>query len=310
MFLNIVLVFFVFFGTFFAFIVTVKLRQVRAASRWPSAPGEIVSAHASAGEVTTHHATYYENEDKTERRNFARITYRYKVAGKQYTCSRLSVGEDLGNDDVEGKLKRYPVGRAVEVFYNPADPGKAVLERNLPEGCAKAGMIALALVIGIIAFFGYGLDYAVKRIAPHINDPSHASAVVFAATFSFLCAYFTFALWNQGRVVRNKWARARGRIETSENPNSQTLIVYDYEVNGVSYKSDVVDFGGNKRAFFRLNSRVTIKGGISDQEVEVFYDPADPAQACLYTGTSTGLFLLPLFAAVFTGGAAWWIATR
>ena len=305
MFLHVVLFFVLFFGAFFAIVVTVKLRQVRAASRWPSVPGKILSARASAKKVTTHHATEEENEDRTEQRNFARITYKYVVGGKEYISSRLSIGEDLGNDDVAGKLQRYPKGRAVEVFYDPAKPGTAVLERGLPQGCAKAGLIGLALVAGIIAFFGYGLDYAVTRIAPHLKHPDKASMVVFAGTFSLLCAWFSLVLWNQGRVAR-RWPRTPGRIEPRENPDWRTLIVYRYEVDGISYKSDVVDFGGNKHAVFRLASGVTIKGGVADQSVEVFYNPADPAKACLYPGAR--LLWLPVFITLFTAGLAWLLA--
>ena len=225
MFLHIVLFFVVFFGGFIAIVVAVKLRQVRAASRWPSVSGEVVSARGSVKTVTTHHATYDENEDKTEKRNFARITYKYVVGGKQYTCSRLSIGEDLGNDDVQAKLERYPKGRVVEVFYDPAKPGKAVLERGLPKGCGKAGLYGVALVIAIIAVFGYGLDYAVIRIAPHLKHPDRASMVVFAVTFSMLCAWFTLMLWNQGRVAR-KWPRTEGWIVTVKEPTWRTLIVY------------------------------------------------------------------------------------
>lgn len=302
MFIHIVIFFVLFFGVFFAVVITVKLRQVRAAARWPSVPGEIVSSAPSSGQVTTHHATYDESEDKVEVRNYARITYQYTVAGQPYTCSRLSVGEDLGNDDVEGKLQRYPVGRAVQVFYDPADPAKAVLERDLPQGCAKAGLIGLGLIGAIIVFFGYGLDYAVSLIAPRMHDRDKASMVVFAGTFSLLCFWFTFALWNQGRVAR-RWLRAQGRILPGGTPGEPARIVYRYEVNGVSYTSDVVDFGGNKHTVFKLASGVTITGGLPDQTVEVRYDPADPAQACLYAGA--GLLWLPLIAAMFMAGLTW-----
>jgi len=305
-FLNIVLCFVAFFGVFIAIVVTVKLRQVRAASRWPSVQGEILTSRASAKKVTTHHATDDEGADKTEKRNFARITYRYVVGGKTYVCSRLSIGEDLGNDDVAGKLERYPKGRMVEVFYDPAKPGKAVLERNLPEGCAKVALYGVALVLGFIAFFGYGLDYAVVTIAPHLKHPDQASMVVFAGTFSLLCGWFSLMLWNQGRVAR-RWPRAQGVIETRENPDWRTIIEYRYEVGGVSYQSDVVDFGGNKRAEFKLASGVTIKGGAPDQNVEVLYDPADPAKACLYAGSR--MIWLPLFVTLFTAGLAWFLAT-
>ncbi|MEO6741275.1 MAG: DUF3592 domain-containing protein [Chthoniobacteraceae bacterium] len=305
MFLHIVLFFAVFFGGFIAIIVTVKMREVRAAARWPSVLGEIISSKSSAKTVTTHHATSDENEDKVEKRNFARITYRYTVGGKQYTCSRLSIGEDLGNDDVRGKLERYPKGRTVEVFYNPEKPGKAVLERGLPDGCAKAGLLGVALLITIIAVFGYGLDYAVIRIAPHLKHPDRASMVIFAATFSALCAWFSLMMWYQGYRA-SKWPRTRGRIETVPNPTWQTIILYSYKVDGVSYQSNTIDFGGNSRSTFRLASGVMIKGGVPDQDVEVFYDPADPSKACLYAGSR--MMWLPLLATAFTAVLAWYLA--
>jgi len=304
MFLHIVLFFVAFFGLFFAVIITVKLRQVRAASRWPSVSGEIIAANVTQQQVTTHHAGYEENEDKTESRNFARITYRYEVNGKRYKCSRLSVGEDMGNDDVQGKLKRYPVGRTVEVFYNPADPSKAVLERDLPEGCGKGGLIGLALVAAIIGFFGYGLDYAVGKIGPHMKNPDKASMVVFAGTFSLLAAWFTIMYWRQGSAASG-WRRVSGRIKAVENPQPQTPIVYSYEVDGVPYQSDVVDFGGNKHAVFKLPSGVVLRGGEPDQDVTVFHDPTDPTKACLHRGVS--MLWLPLLVMLFTGWLTWFL---
>src|SRR2546423_594078 len=100
MFLHIVLFFVAFFGVFIAIVVGVKLREVHAAGRWPSVSGEIISGSVAVEEVTVHHATYDEEEDKKEIRNFARITYQYLVAGKKYTSSRISIGDDVGNDEI------------------------------------------------------------------------------------------------------------------------------------------------------------------------------------------------------------------
>ena len=304
-FLHITLFFVVFFGGFLAIIVTVKLREVRAASRWPSTQGEIISSKSSAKTVITHHATYDENEDKTEKRNFARITYRYTVNGKQFTCDRISIGEDMGNNDVRGKLERYPKGRMVEVFYNPEKPGKAVLERELPSGCAKAGLYGVLLLIGIIAFFGFGLDYAVAKVAPHLKSPDKASMVIFAATFSALCAWFSLMLWYQGYCAR-KWPRTQGRIVPVENPTWQTPIVYSYKVDGVKYQSSAVEFGLNKHSTFKLASGVVIKGGVPDQDVEVFYDPAEPGKSVLYPGCR--MMWLPLFVTAFMAVLTWYLA--
>lgn len=303
MFLPIVLFCVVFFGGFLAIIVIKKLRQVRAASKWPSVTGHILSATASGGTVTTSHAKEDGETDMTEVRNFARIAYRYQVEGRNYTGKRISIGEDLGNDDVAGKLKRYPKGQIVEVFYDPADPATAVLERNLPEGCARAGLIGLALVLAVVAIFGFGLDHAGALIAPYIKPGNDASSVIFAATFAALATVFAVALWNQGRAAR-RWQRTQGRTEAGRSSN----ITYRYEIGGVSYSSDTVVFGQPQRSIYKLPSGTTIRGNTPGQSVTVFYNPADPTKSCLAPRAS-GLWL-PVVAAVFTAGLAWFLATQ
>ncbi|MCA9263447.1 MAG: DUF3592 domain-containing protein [Planctomycetales bacterium] len=65
------------------------------------------------------------------------VIYKYTVDGQNYTNRRVSIWEkkDFGSKrqrDPSGKLKRYPKGMDVTVYYNPANPEEAILEKSLP----------------------------------------------------------------------------------------------------------------------------------------------------------------------------------
>jgi hypothetical protein len=100
--------------------VLVKRMEVRRAATWPSAMGRIVR---SENEERRH-----SNEaDQVTVTSVAVVEYEFTVAGRAWRGSRVSIGETANTD---ATLKRYPVGTIVEVFYDPADPRNAVLERD------------------------------------------------------------------------------------------------------------------------------------------------------------------------------------
>jgi hypothetical protein len=61
------------------------------------------------------------------------VMYCYQVDGRPYQSYRLRVGDDTGgirlNGEASRTLERYPVGSNVTVYYDPADPANAALER-------------------------------------------------------------------------------------------------------------------------------------------------------------------------------------
>ncbi len=56
-----------------------------------------------------------------------RITYEYTVNGQVFRGTRVKFGF---TPKAQPTVARYPVGQEVEVFYDPAKPGEAVLERG------------------------------------------------------------------------------------------------------------------------------------------------------------------------------------
>jgi len=68
------------------------------------------------------------------------------VAGQEYKGDKITFGFTQGYGNyakAQAALARYPLGAQVTVYYNPANPTDAVLER-------KAGGSTISLVLGII----------------------------------------------------------------------------------------------------------------------------------------------------------------
>jgi len=47
--------------------------------------------------------------------------------------TRVSIAADPGNTGVAETLARYPAGKKADVYYDPANPGRSVLEPGMPE---------------------------------------------------------------------------------------------------------------------------------------------------------------------------------
>lgn len=89
------------------------------------------------------------------------VTYQYEVGGVQYTGTRVTQHSfrygSLG--DVKKFLADHPVGSTVTVYYDPADPASAVLEKGLGRMANKqlalTGGVFAGVGIFTIAFVGF-----------------------------------------------------------------------------------------------------------------------------------------------------------
>jgi hypothetical protein len=96
-------------------------KQVLQASQvWPSTAGIIVKSRVevSGGESASVNP---------------RVVYDYVVGGQNYQNDQIRAGDDIMAIRAGGTaydiVDRYPVGMAVIVFYNPANPAESALER-------------------------------------------------------------------------------------------------------------------------------------------------------------------------------------
>jgi hypothetical protein len=133
-----------------------------ASRHWPSADGviewsEVQSSHGRNG-------TAYG----------ARVAYKYTVNGVPYSANRVGHADYVSShpNHAQSIVLKYKTGAAVPVYYDPADPSKAVLE----VGAKKFTSLSL---LACLACVGIGI-FGLKR---NWKNPA-ALANLIAAAFS------------------------------------------------------------------------------------------------------------------------------
>jgi hypothetical protein len=99
---------------------------------------------------------------------YPQVAYTYRVDGKDYTGNQIQFGTPIGYGWA-GRAQKiadsYPVGKNVEVFYNPADPYEAVLERKSSSSGAFLGIaLFILLILGCTVAFSAGMLGFVQNI--------------------------------------------------------------------------------------------------------------------------------------------------
>ena len=128
----------------------VNLRKAMRSKGWPGAKGRILSSEVRA--VQWSRGIEYRPQ----------IHYVYFVDNDSYTSSRISFSDfDYANNtrqDVAQKVvSRYPVGAAVDVYYDPGDPGNSVLENGVKMA------VFVPIILGIVfSLVGVALGIALS----------------------------------------------------------------------------------------------------------------------------------------------------
>ncbi|MFB3828431.1 MAG: DUF3592 domain-containing protein [Bryobacteraceae bacterium] len=121
-------------------------RKVQQVKTWPSVSGTILEA----GVVRK----VSKDEEGNESVGYAlAVTYQYAVAGQSYTGTRIALAETThgSHKAAENQLAKYPLGGTVQVKYDPAAPGSALLEESgALLGWIFAGIGIVIAVIGIV----------------------------------------------------------------------------------------------------------------------------------------------------------------
>jgi hypothetical protein len=120
-----------------------ETRRVLPVLDWPSTTGYVESARVSSDTVATRVGKWH-NSPVVEQR--FHLTYRYRVGGIEYLGRELDL-LPVSRRDGKADLRRYPVGKAVSVHYDPDRPSAAVLEARRPVRAAVTAVVGLALVI-------------------------------------------------------------------------------------------------------------------------------------------------------------------
>jgi hypothetical protein len=246
------------------------------------------------------------------------VHYEYTVGGRTYRCSRVSVAEEVDGAELRAILKRYPVGQAVTVYYDPARPERALLERTLPMGKLAQGLGCLmALFVGgpLTAVFLY--NNAVAWLKTRVADPGRAPFVAALAGFGLCATLLALAIRRLSRQT-SQWSVARGRViqskvvefeawdDDSDSRRYRAAVMYTYEVDGVTYQGDRLTLGTFSSSSQGLARRTTAKYPVGS-EVRVHYNPLSPGESVINPRSGPHLLLWLVAAAVFA--FAWAVAT-
>ena len=94
-----------------------------------------------------------------------KATYRYDYAGQRYSSTRVAI--DSGADNIGSFQRRlyrelkaaHERGTPVTAYVDPAEPGRAVLNREL-----RAGLLAIKSIFGLVfSFVGFGLLFGARH---------------------------------------------------------------------------------------------------------------------------------------------------
>jgi hypothetical protein len=125
------------------------LAKGRASLNWPSTQGHIAKSMVENRLTSGYRGTSTIFE--------AQIEYRYTIAGIGRWSKIISIGTTLGwgiEKFAERLVAKYPVGKVVDVFYNPENPNEAVLIRGTTFGTYLAILMGLAFMIcGLAVWF-------------------------------------------------------------------------------------------------------------------------------------------------------------
>ncbi|NJN73714.1 MAG: DUF3592 domain-containing protein [Limnothrix sp. RL_2_0] len=108
------------------------LKDANASKNWPIAPGQVQSTRpVRSSSNRKYNPTYH----------YA-VTYRYEVEGRSFTNDRYSLGDgptaskrfQNQGEAIAAARKDYPVGQAINIYYNPTEPSSSVIKPGVGFG--------------------------------------------------------------------------------------------------------------------------------------------------------------------------------
>jgi ribosomal protein L21E len=294
-----------------------KSFEVRAASDWPSVPGEVVISAPQVRKVKVIDGNREEGH-YYEERNFANVTYQYVIAGQTYRNNRVTIGEDRGNFEVAETIARYPVGKPVTVYYNPNKRSEAVLERDLPKGLW--GCIGWMVAIAVVLVFGSAIGF--NKVTEFASTrAANAPLTVALGAFGAVMALVALAIQRHARQARH-WPTVKGTIATSglerfrsapeDNRRGRIMfkakISYTYSFNGMDYTGTVASISGEVSSTSDGAVQRWVKRYRDGQTVDVYVNPANPSESVLEP-RARGIWVVWVIVAVLWAMAVF-VATR
>lgn len=114
-------------------------RELDATRSWSAAPSRVIETSLVEIHATKGGTTY-----------FPRVVYEYTVDGRTLRGQQAYIGGDKGYSfqrNAEPRRKALADAAAVQVFYDPADPTQAVIERTAPVMRRNNWILAFLVVV-------------------------------------------------------------------------------------------------------------------------------------------------------------------
>lgn len=128
-----------------AVLLVVVVRKAGAVGRWAPVTATVVESEAVWG-LSTHGA-------RTAWTWLPRFTYQYEVGGQVYRGGRIAFYRRCTGSSAQGLVERHPTGSRVRVFYDPARPEEAVLDRSFPGLWSLPILTAMFAALAFVFFF-------------------------------------------------------------------------------------------------------------------------------------------------------------
>ena len=288
----------------------VRLRsETRAAGKWDRVEGVII-----ASEVDEPLSHVSDDEDDAT----PVIRYRYRINGNDIEGDRVRVGGVPTTTRLLAmqQVARYPLGAHVDVYVNPKDPKRALLEPRAQNNIV--GTIVFAVVFGVIA-----LVLSAHGIAGHVLYADNG-VPLFAFTLpgvTFLIAILgvvSFVRTRQLASASRRWPTVSGTITTSsvveeviedDSDKDSTIerkihryyldLRYSYRINARDYVGTSVGFGWTAIYGARDQAETAASRYRPGEPVTVYYDPDQPGTAVLEPDNRQGSFAPLVFSAIF-----------
>ncbi len=143
------------------------------------------------------------------------ISYEFEANGQKRSGSRIGLLQTMSNAETDRILTEYPVGKQVTVYFDPKQPGEALLE---PESGRSPlwGLVTLAVICGLgwLFFSGGGVRQNPLNGLAQALPNAFIPGLVFASLFGLLLL-IAFAAWLREYLKVAGFASTTGTITQS-----------------------------------------------------------------------------------------------
>ncbi|MEH2511961.1 hypothetical protein V1291_003315 [Nitrobacteraceae bacterium AZCC 1564] len=281
--------------------------RVGAGKSWSRTSGKIITSTLSQPDVPRKGGETDATVD---------IRYQYQVSGKSFEGKRIKFGGQGGMTRVaaEQLVAKYPIGAAVDVYYDPKSPVRSALEpRNKSSVVSHIVFLAVFSVISIVLI---AHSIAGKVLTNSNGMPLFAFLLPLLAIFVGIGAFVQYIMQRKQISASMRWPTVLGKITEvgvvaeerhEDDDDGRTRITtvyrsdvqYAYAVGGREFHSNKWNWGWT--AFYpdEASARAPVAEYTVGASVPVFYNPQNPEEAILEPGNKDGRGAQLIFGAMF-----------